>query len=110
MNEMVTIPREEYDRLVAAAEDLADLRLVEAFQTSGQDGVPSEFVHRMLDGESLLKLWREHRGFSQNELARLSGVNRVQIGDIEDRGKTGSVATLKKLSRALGIRVDDLLP
>jgi hypothetical protein len=26
MNEMVTIPREEYDRLRAAAEDLADLQ------------------------------------------------------------------------------------
>ena len=110
MNELVTIPREDYDRLVAAAEDLADLRAVEAFRAAGQDGVPAEFVKRMLNGESLLKLWREHRGISQSELARLSGVNRVQIGDIEDRGKSGSVSTLKKLAQALAIRIDDLLP
>ncbi|WP_208353126.1 helix-turn-helix domain-containing protein [Pseudaestuariivita rosea] len=113
MNDMITMPRAEYDRLVEIAEDAADIVAIEEFKTKLARGeeefVPAEFVNRMLDGESLLKLWREHRGLSQNELAKLSGVNRIQIGDIEDRGKTGSVATLKKLADALDLQIDDLV-
>ena len=71
--------------------------------------MPAEYVYRMVDGEPPLRVFREWRGLSQNALAKKSGVNRVQIGDIEDRGKTGSVATLKKLAEALRITIDDLV-
>jgi DNA-binding XRE family transcriptional regulator len=109
MNDMITIPIEDYARLMEAADDLADLQAVGDYKVDPKPGVHSEFVARMLAGESLLKLWREHRGYSQNELGKITGVNRIQIGDIEDRGKTGSVITLKKLANALNIQVDDLL-
>ena len=33
----------------------------------------------------------------------------IQIGDIESRGRTGSITTLKKLANALEIQVDDLI-
>jgi hypothetical protein len=53
---MVTIPREEYDRLRAAAEDLADLQLndhAKAALAAGEDEmIPAEYVNRLLDGES----------------------------------------------------------
>jgi len=113
MNEMVTIERKEYDRLVEAAEAFEDIQAYdEAMRrlASGEDElIPSEVVDRLLDGESPLKVWREYRGYSQNELAKMSGVNRIQIGDIEHRGKTGSVSTLKRLSLALHLDVDDLI-
>ena len=113
MEDVITIPRAEYERLVQLAEDAEDIRALEEFKAKLARGeeefVPSEFVDRMLDGESLLKLWREHRGLSQSALAKASGVNRIQIGDIEDRGKTGSVMTLKKLAEALSITIDDLV-
>lgn len=48
------------------------------------------------------------RGLTQVGLGEVSGVNRVQIADIEAGRKTGSVATLRKLSDALGIALDDL--
>ncbi len=42
-------------------------------------------------------------------LAKASGVNRVQIADIEaGRGK-GSVETLRKLAEALRVTIDDLI-
>jgi len=109
MNDMISIPKAEYERLVIASEDLADLQAVEDFIVAPRPGLPSELVARMIDGESLLKLWREHRELSQNKLAQMSNVNRVQIGDIEGQKKTGSVETLKKLADTLDIRVDDLL-
>jgi len=71
MIETVTISTAEYERLISAAEDLADLQVVAAYKADPKDGFSSEFVKRMLEGESLLKLWREHRGLSQSALSRL---------------------------------------
>lgn len=53
-------------------------------------------------------IWREHRGLTPVALAERSGVNRVQISNIEAGEKTGSVKTLKKLADALGVALDDL--
>jgi len=109
MLDTVTIPREEYDRLCQAAEDLEDLRVVEDYLADPQEGIPHEYVVRILDGEAPLRVFRDWRGFNQSELARKSAVHRVQIADIEAGRKTGSVATLKKLADALDIRIDDLV-
>jgi len=109
MLDTVTIPREEYDRLCQAAEDLEDLRVVEDYLADPQEGIPHEYVVRILDGEAPLRVFRDWRGFNQSELGRKSGVHRVQIADIEAGRKTGSVATLKKLADALDIRIDDLV-
>lgn len=62
-----------------------------------------------LNGDAPLAVWREHRQLSQAELARQSGVNRVQIVDIEAGRKTGSVASLRKLATALQVDMDDLV-
>lgn len=113
MNKMVTIPADEYDRLREAAEDLADLRAYDrakAALAAGEDElVPADYAKRLIAGQSPLRVWRELRGLSQVGLGKASGVNRVQIADIEaGRGK-GSVETARKLADALGVRVDDLV-
>lgn len=88
---------------------LDDVRAFDATMAERGEGVPGHVVDAILDGQSPLRAFREWRGLSQNRLAALSGVNRVQIGDIEDRGKSGSVETLRKLANALGVTVDDLI-
>lgn len=113
MNKTVTIPQDEYDRLVLMAEDLEDMQAIEKHRSDvahqREESVSSDFVKRMIDGESLLTLWREHRSLSINKLAQISGVNRIQIGEIEKGTKSGSIHTLKKLADALGVLVDDLI-
>jgi DNA-binding XRE family transcriptional regulator len=112
MNEMVTIPREEYDRLRAAAEDLADLqaydRAIAALAAGEDEMIPAEYVNRLLNGDSPLRVYRDLRGMTQAALAERSGVNRVTVAEIETGRKQGSVATLRKLAGALGVTVDDL--
>ena len=114
MSETVTIAKAEYDRLRALEEDLGDIQralAVEARLAKGEEElVPAEVVDRILDGEPPLRVWRELRNMSQSELARTSGVNRVQIVDIEADRNSGSVRTLRKLADALGVTVDDLVP
>ena len=113
MTDTITIPKAEYDRLVEASEAISDLETIERFKAKLARGeeelIPAEYVDRILDGESPLKVWREYRGLTQQKLASLSGVNRVQIGDIETRGKAGSVETFKKLAAVLNVTVDDLV-
>ena len=113
MNDTVTIPRSEYERLCAAWDDLADLQAAHAARERIEAGtdelVPAAVADRLIDGESPLMVWREHRGQSQSALARRSGVNRFQIADIEAGRATGSVQTLRALANALQVTVDDLL-
>lgn len=113
MNEMVTITREEYQRLLEAAEDLADIaayeRATAAIAAGDDELIPSEYVDRIIDGESPLRVYREFRGLTQSALAAASGVNRVQVADIEAGRGSGSVETFRKLAQALNLSIDDLV-
>lgn len=109
MNEMVTITREEYDRLKMAAEDLADIRAYDKAMAEGGESIPSESVKRMIEGESPLRVYRDLRDLTQVQLSERSGVNRVQIANIESGKKSGSLETIKKLAAALSVSVDDLV-
>ena len=114
MNETVTIPKSEYDRLCALEEELSDIQAALAVETRIARGeeelIPASVVDRLIDGEPPLRVWREFRDHSQAALARASGVNRVQIVDIEAGRSSGSVHTLRRLADALGVTVDDLVP
>lgn len=113
MGEMITIPLDEYRNLKAAVDELADLRTYDramADIAAGRDElVPSEVAKRLVSGENPLRVWREFRGMTQAALSGASGVNRVQIADIEAGRKNGSVETVCKLAAALGIGVEDLV-
>ena len=113
MTETVTIPRTEYERLCAVEEDYADFLAalaVEAKIASGaEELVPAHVADRLIDGEATLLVWRKHRDLLQSALARLSGVNRVQIVEIEAGRNSGLVRTLRKLADALGVAVDDIV-
>ncbi|PJE33755.1 anaerobic benzoate catabolism transcriptional regulator [Pseudooceanicola marinus] len=109
MNEMVTIPRDEYDRLRQAAEDLSDLQAYDRAMEAGGESVPAEYVNRILDGENPVRVYRDWRGMTAAALAEASKLNRVQITQIETGKRSGNVETMKKLADALGVRVDDLI-
>lgn len=112
MGEMISIPVEEYHRLLALAEGLSDVRaydrIVESLKAGEDELLPAELARRLVAGEAPLRIWREHRGLTQTTVAERSGVNRVQITNIESGAKTGSVETLKKLASVLGVTLDDL--
>lgn len=106
--EMVTITKEEHGRLLAAAEDLEDIRTLNEARANPEEGMPHEFLVKLLEGEHPVAVFRSWRGLSQAELARRSRVNRVQIIDME-KGRAGcSVETLRKLADALDVSMDEL--
>ena len=56
-----------------------------------------------------LKEFREKTGYTQRELARLSGISQGYISDLEAGKKDPRLAQAAKLARALGVLVDDLV-
>ena len=111
--EFAILPRIEFDAMRERLDDLADIQAADAtlraVAEGGDEFVPAAIAERLIGGESPLRVWRGHRGFTQQALADRSGVNRVQIAEIESGRRTGSVETLKKLARALAIQIDDLV-
>ncbi len=107
--EVIRIPKADYEALVSAKEELEDMLAFDRAVAEGGEGLPQAFMLRLVDGESPLKVFREWRGFSQSALARTSGVNRVQIADIEAGRANASVQTWKKLAEALGVGIEELV-
>ncbi len=109
---MIQISKQEYDRLIAAAELLDDIQTYDAAKTavehSNGEAIPHDFMKTLVNADSPLRAWREYRGLSQYQLADRADVNRVQIIDIEKGKSNGSIATMKKLAAALNVTLDDI--
>lgn len=112
MNDTITIDRAEYEALLEDRETLSDIQSFDRAMADykPENMIPDSFVERLLNGESPVAVYRDFRGMTQAELSRKTGVNRVQIIDIEKGRKKGSVETLSKLASALGVQIEDLLP
>ena len=66
-------------------EMLADVRAYDAAKARLADGddelIPLEVTERRLGGEAALRIWREYRQFTQEQLAKRSKVSRADRGD-----------------------------
>lgn len=110
---LVVLPEADYEALVAAAEDAADIATVRRFKerlASGEEElVPATIVDRLVAGENAIRVWREHRGLSASSLAEKAGIAQAFLSQIETGKRDGTVTTLKKIADALAVTVDDLI-
>jgi len=110
--EFAVIPYEDYRHFLELLEDEADARVVAEFHeayTAGREFlVPDEIVRRELAGESSIKLWREHRGLTQQELATRVGISKPYLSQIETGKRQGTVETLSAIARSLDVPLDVL--
>ena len=58
---------------------------------------------------SRLKEHRNRRGLTQHELATLAGVSRPTIARLETTNKRATLATTRKLARALKVKPETLV-
>ena len=87
--ETVTLSRAEYDALIERTADLED-RLA-ATEAAGDARVPHEVALAVIEGESPVRAFRDHRGLTLRELSRRSGVSLGYLSEIERGRKPGSV-------------------
>lgn len=112
--EFVVLPRSEFDRLVAAAEE--DAQLVRAADRARDDPAryPAAVVDAILDGASPVAAWRAYRKMTQAELAVAAGVSQTGIARLETRrnGRVGygRKQTREAIARALQVPSSALEP
>jgi len=105
---LMSVPVETIKQMLEAYEDMLDIVAFDAAKHHEQEYLPKVVVDRLIEGENSLRVYREHRGLTQQVLANASGVSRDMIAMIETGRKNGSLATIKKLAGALDVDIEDL--
>lgn len=109
--EMVVLPRAEYDALLAAAaeaeEDAADAAIYaerKAALASGGDSVlPVEVSAAVHRGDSRLKAIRKWRGISQIELAEALNTSQGYVSDLENGKRKVPAELAPRLAEMLDV-------
>lgn len=99
--EFVALTQQHYEELMERAEDAA---AVAAYRrTRNEEAFPAELLDRMLGGEKPIRVWRQHRGMTQQELATKIGISKSHLSEVESGKGELSLKTLRAAARALDI-------
>ncbi len=87
-----------------------DNSLIQDDDSFGDDeSMPLAVMDRLLDGDHPVKVFRNHRGLSQKELAAQTGLNATYLSQIETRKRGGSTRVYRLLAAALNVDIGDLI-
>jgi DNA-binding XRE family transcriptional regulator len=110
--EWAILPYEDYLQLVEQAELLEDIRdfdEISARIARGEEElIPAEVVDAMLDGKNPVKVWREYRGLTQQQLADLVGISKPYLSQLETGKRAGTTDVLSAIAKALDISLDQV--
>lgn len=110
--EFAVISYEDYRHYLELLEDEADAQVVAEFAESYRSGrefvIPEDILRRELAGESTVKLWREERGLTQQELAERAGISKPYLSQIETGKRQGTLETMAAIAKALAVPLDVL--
>ncbi len=116
--ETVTLTRADFNALVHAAEDAADLAAVEAhrayedrvgWETARRNYLTADEARRLLDGAGAVRVWREKRGMTQRALAEAAAVAVGYLAEIEGGKKPGSAGALCRIAGVLDVAMEELV-
>jgi DNA-binding XRE family transcriptional regulator len=111
--EWAILPYEDYLRLVKQAELLEDSqdydRIKSAVESGDEEVLPSEIVYALADGENPVKVWREYRKLTQEQLAGTAKISAPYLSQIETGKRKASTKVLVAIAGALQVNVDDLI-
>ncbi len=105
----VLVPEDEFQKLREALEDLDDIRSYDRAKAKAQEFIPAALADRIIEGESPIRVYREHRGLTQEQLAAAAGISKPYLSQLENGLRTPSVDKAKALADALQVDIDDLL-
>jgi DNA-binding XRE family transcriptional regulator len=106
--EWAILPYEKYLELLEQAEMLEDIRDFDAAKAALEKG-EGEVVFAILDGENPIKVWREYRGMTQQQLADAAGISKPYLSQIETGKRTGTTEILSAIAKALEVSLDEVV-
>ena len=98
----VTRLEQQLEHLTAAYEGMSA-----RFNQTNRSNLPQSAIQLIKDGRNPLKVIRQSRLLTQQQLADVSGVGVNYISRIENGGGFG-LQTARRLAEALGVKVEDL--
>ncbi len=111
--EWAILPYEDYLKLLEEAEMLEDIRDYDAakaeLEKGGDELIPSEVVFAILDGENRIKVWREYRGLTQQQLVDKVKISKPYLSQIETGKRTGTTDILSAIAKALDVSLDEII-
>ena len=110
--EWAVLPYEEYLKLVEQAELLEDIHdfdeMNAAIKRGEEELIPAEVVNAILDGKSPIKVWREYRGLTQQQLADGIGISKPYLSQLETGKRTGTAEVLSAIAEALNVSLEQV--
>ena len=110
--EYAVLPYELYAQLVEDVEMLQAIRDYDDAKqalANGEEMIPAKVPYAIMDGENPIKVWREYRGFTQQDLAQAAGISASYLSQIETGKRDGTTAVLQAIARALDLTLDDVV-
>ena len=112
--EWAVLSYEAYLQLTEDSGMLQDIRDYDAVKTAIEQGkeelVSGEVTFALLDGENPVKVWREYRGLTQQQLAEEAQISTPYLSQIETGKRTGTTEVLLTVAKALKVTLDDIVP
>ena len=98
------IPYHFYQQLIEDAEMLADIKAYDLAKNKNEESFPSDIVYRLiLEEENPIKVYREYRNYSLEELAKRVNISPELLQNIEENINLASDSQLTKISEILNI-------
>ena len=111
---IVIVPADQYERLVAAAEDARDVAIAEKalaeFEAGVGEALTDAEMSALLRAHSPLAFWRKRRSLTQPALAKAVGITQGYLAQIERGTRVGDVDLHRRLADVLRLDIEDLLP
>ena len=110
----ITLPRAEYDALIARHEELEDRNeeledKLAALDADDGSRIPHDVALAIMRGGNPVAAFRNHLGITLRDLSKRTGVTASYLSEIERGLKPGSAATLSRIAHALGTTIDALM-
>jgi ribosome-binding protein aMBF1 (putative translation factor) len=101
---------DDWEKIIDALDDLEDIHFLEAYRTDPTgEFLPAEMVDALLDGANPIRVWREHRGLSQQQLAETANISKPYLSQLEGGRREASQRVIRQLAKALRVDLDDLI-
>lgn len=112
--ELVVLPRAEYEELLAradeSAEDEEDIAIYDTRKAelaeAGVATLPKEVSAAILRGDSRLKAIRQWKDITQLHLSFKTGISQGYLSDLESGRRAGTPETIAKLADALSVPIN----
>ncbi len=109
--EWAIIPYKEYQELIQVYDSFDDEFLfTQGIEKSkGHEAVPHDVVLRLVSGENPIRVWRQYRGKTIDEVAKQIGITQSYLSQLELSKRKASQRVLKLLAANLGVNIEELM-